>query len=113
MKISFKGVGQTIATFAAENSAAIGQVCKITQNGTVGPCAAGDQFCGSIVSLREGVAGVQLKGFATLSYSGAAPAPGWQALAADANGAVKSNEAGRQYLVAEVDTASKTVGLFL
>ena len=41
MSISFEGVGQVCATFGGEGLTE-GHVVKITDNGTVGPCAAGE-----------------------------------------------------------------------
>jgi hypothetical protein len=53
-----------------------------------------------------------------VNYSGAAPAVGWRALAADGNGGVKAvgdeeTGSGRVLPVVNVDTAGKTVTVLL
>lgn len=100
MSISFEGVGQVCATFWGE-SLTEGHVVKITENGTVGPCAAGDACA------------VQVSGFVTVGYSGDAPALGRVCLAADGNGGVKSAGDGVACLAADVDTTAKTVTILL
>ena len=39
MAISFEAIGQKMVTFAAGTGLAEGKVCKISANGTVGPCS--------------------------------------------------------------------------
>ena len=86
-KISFEDIGAVTATFAAGEGVEGGQVVKVTGNGTVGPCAAGDAFCGVALEPRKGAAAVQVKGFVTVSCTGDL-ALGWTALAADGQGGV-------------------------
>ena len=62
-KISFEGIGAVVATFAAADGVKGGQVVKVSANGTVGPCSAGDKFCGVALEPRAGAAGVQVAGF--------------------------------------------------
>ena len=45
MAISFEAIGQKMVTFAAGTGLAEGKVCKISANGTVGPCSE-EGFCG-------------------------------------------------------------------
>ena len=55
-----------------------------------------------------------MSGFVELPYSGEAPAVGYQTLAADGAGGVKTVTAGgRSLLVVMVDSANETVGVFL
>ena len=108
--ITFDSIHETYMTFQAEKALLAGQVCKITGNGTVGPCAAGDEFCGAARSVRLGMAGVVLSGFVRLPYSGDAPAVGYAALCADGKGGVKTGGE-RTYLVAQVEDGA--VGVFL
>ena len=109
MKISYEGIGQWAATFACAD-AAEGQVVKISGNGEVAPCAAGDQFCGVVLHVgRDGEAcSVALGGMVTMPYSGSAPALGWTGLAGDGKGGIKAAD-GRDYLVVDVDESGKTV----
>ena len=111
--VSFHGIGQVCATFLG-GGASEGQVVKLSGPGAVGPCGAGDNFCGVAVCQRDGACGVQVAGFVTVRYTGTAPAPGWAALDADGEGGVKSADSGgRTYLVADVDAAAKTVTIKL
>ena len=92
-KISFEDIGAVTATFAADEGVEGGQVVKVTGNGTVGPCAAGDAFCGVALEPRKGAAAVQVKGFVTVSCTGDL-ALGWTTLAADGQGGVKAAASG-------------------
>ena len=106
MNASYEEIGQVYATFAAQEVEA-GQVCKVSGNGQVSGCSAGEKFCGVVGSVRGGWAGVQIKGFARVSFTGTAPATGYVQLAADGNGGVKT-ATGREYLVVSVDETAKT-----
>ena len=106
MKVAFEEIGHLSATFALANGEP-GKVCKMSASGTVTQCGDGDTFCGVIETARNGIAGVQLHGFAELPYTGSAPAVGFTNLQADAAGGIKA--AGTHaYLVVSVDTVHKT-----
>lgn len=107
MNVSFEEIGHISATFATD-SARVGVLCKMTANGKVAPCEDGNAFCGKVESVRKGFAGVQLHGFAEVSYTGTAPAVGYQILVADVNGGVKTHTSGKSYLVVSVDQSAKT-----
>lgn len=114
MSVSFHGIGQVCATFLGSGTE--GQVVKVSSASTVAPCAAGDDFCGVAVCAKDGACTVQVAGFVTLPYSGdAAPAVGYAMLSADGEGGVTAAEtnAGREFLVADVDTAAETVTILL
>jgi hypothetical protein len=113
MELSFMGYGEKAATFAAADGVTAGMPVKITADGTVGPCASGDLFCGVVLNARGGYAAVQLSGYVRLPYDGTAPAVGYQSLAAAASGKIEGNAAGRSLLVIDVDTAAKICGLIL
>ena len=53
MAISFEAIGQKMVTFAAGTGLAEGKVCKISANGTVGPCSE-EGFCGVVSQIRGG-----------------------------------------------------------
>lgn len=107
MNVSYEEIGQVYGTFAAQEVAA-GEVCKVSGNGQVSGCSAGEKFCGVVGSVRGGWAGVQLRGFARVSYTGTAPVPGYAELAADGNGGVKTGS-GREYLVVSVDETAQSL----
>lgn len=113
MKISFESIGQQYVTFLAGEGAQEGGVCKLSGNGAVGGCAAGEVFCGVVTQLRGGAAAVLTAGYCELPYEGTAPSVGYCKLVAAAGGVAVGTTAGREYLVVNVDTGAKTVGLFL
>ena len=105
MNVSFEEIGHLAATFA-DGGCTAGQVCKLSGNGTVAPCAEGDKFCGVTEGVRGGYAAVQVAGFAAVAFSGTV-AVGYVDLCADGNGGVKAGS-GREYLVVSVDENAKT-----
>ncbi len=90
-KISFDGIGAVVATFAAGEGVKGGQVVKVSGNGAVAPCSAGDRFCGVALEPRAGAAGVQVAGFVEVTYTGSLNV-GRVWLAADGQGGVKAAE---------------------
>ena len=86
-KVSFEEIGAVAATFFAQKEVKAGQVVKMTGNGQVGPCSAGDKFCGVALSNENGCAGVQVKGFCPVAVTGSIDL-GWNVLAADGAGGV-------------------------
>lgn len=107
MNHSFERIGAWSATFATE-TAAEGQVVKMSDSGKVAACSAGDLFCGVAEAVRGGYCGVQLGGIAQVSYSGTAPAVGEVSLKADGTGGVCTAEGGRSCLVVAVDKTALT-----
>lgn len=116
MSVSYEGIGQWAATFACAGVQE-GQVVKVSGNGTVSACEAGDRFCGTALAVsRDGTAcTVALGGVVTAEYSGdTVPAAGWVNLAADGNGGVTvAGTEGRSCLAVDVDSAAKTVTFVL
>lgn len=92
-KISFEDIGAVVATFETEEGVKGGQTVKMTENGTAGPCAAGDRFCGVALEPRNGCGAVQVKGFVTVAASGELTV-GWADLEADGKGGVREAESG-------------------
>ena len=114
MKLSYEGIGQWAATFAA-SQVSEGEVVKVSANGTVAACAAGDGFCGVVQSVsRDGEAcTVALGGMVQAAYTGTAPALGWSGLSANGTGGVKADSVGHSYLVVDVDSTGGTVTFVL
>lgn len=101
-KISFEDIGSVVATFLADSGVEGGQVVKLTGSGQVGPCSAGDAFCGVALEPRAGMAAVQVKGFMSVKTADTLTV-GWATLAGDGDGGVKAVETGGvAALVAEV-----------
>ena len=116
MKVSFGGLGETVATFynSASAGAATGELVKMSGNGEIAACSANNAFCGVCVSADEEYAAVQVGGFVSVPYAGSDPALGFVKLAASDKGKVKVDATnGRECLVIERDTAAKTVGFIL
>ncbi len=107
MHVSFEEIGRISATFTAD-TATVGGVCALVDNGKIGAATDGGSFIGVVESFRAGAAGVQLHGFAEVVYTGSAPALGFVTLAANGSGGVKTAASGRSCLVIAVDTAAKT-----
>ena len=105
MNVSFEEIGRLAVTFGQEGCQG-GQVCKVSANGKVAPCADGDKLCGVVEHVRGSHAAVQVAGFAEVSITGAVSV-GYVNLCADGSGGVKAGE-GREHLVVSVDENAKT-----
>lgn len=105
MNVSFEEIGRLAVTFGHEGCEA-GQVCKVSADGTVAPCAAGEKFCGVVEGVRGDYAAVQVAGFAEVKVSGTVGL-GYVNLCADGQGGVKAGT-GREYLVVSVDDNAGT-----
>ena len=110
MNVSFEEIGRLAVTFAQEGCQG-GQVCKVSANGKVAPCADGDKFCGIVEHVRGNHAAVQVAGFAEVGITGAVGL-GYVELCADGSGGVKAG-AGREYLVVSVDENAQTCIIML
>lgn len=111
MNTSFKGFGENAVTFEADTTlTTAGVPVKITAGGKVAPCANGDKICGVALSVRDGFACVQLKGYTELPLDGEV-ALGFVSIAAKTGGKVSANAAGREVLVLSAENG--TVGFIL
>ncbi len=112
MKVSYEGIGQLCATFGCDGAVTEGALVKVSASGKVKACAAGEAFCGVAAAVaKDGTTcSVQLDGFVTVKFSGAAPAVGYCALCADGSGGVKAG-GDKSYLVAAVDGTNATIML--
>lgn len=100
MNVSFEEIGRLAVTFGHEGCEG-GQVCKVSANGSVAPCAAGERFCGVVEGVRGSHAAVQVAGFVTVAVTGSLNV-GYVNLCADGQGGVQEGQ-GREYLVVSVD----------
>lgn len=114
MHVSYEGIGQWAATFACE-AAEAGTVVKVSGNGTVAACEAGENFDGIVVAVGrdQAACSVALGGMLTVSYTGTAPAVGRNELKADGSGGVSVASGGRSFLAVDVDTTAQTVTIVL
>lgn len=114
MNISLNGYGTGYVTLEAAEGLTEGVMAKISANRTAAAAGDGEAFIGPVLSVRGGLALVQLSGICTVAYTGGAPALGYDMLAADAAGGIKTTEAGgRTVLVTAVDTSAMTAEILL
>lgn len=115
MKVSFEGIGESVVTFYNNKVAAAagGVPVKMSGNGEVSACSDGDKFFGAALACDADFAAVQTDGYFELGYTGTAPAVGFVKFVSNGAGGVKTAETGREFLVVDVDTVSKTIGLIL
>lgn len=108
MSISYDSIGQVCVTCMGVGPQ-INTPCKISTNNTVAICSDGDPICGVVVTKKNNLTTVAIKGFVTLPYQGNTPTHGYCPIAAAGNNKVKVMEGAREYLVFQVDTSKKTV----
>jgi len=115
VKVSFEGIGESVVTFYNSKTAAAsaGTPVKMSGNGEVSACADGNRFFGAALACDADFAAVQTGGYVKLVYSGTAPTVGFVKLASDGDGGVKLAETGGEFLIIDVDTVGKTIGLML
>ena len=113
MKISMKGYGENTATFRTDGIVCASHTVKMSENFTVAPCQADDEFSGIAINARNEIACVQLDGYVDVPFSGSAPEVGYCSLVADGNGGVKISAGAREFLVVNVDAVNGTAGIIL
>ena len=113
MRVSFEGIGESVVTFfnSETDSAGVGVPVKMSGNGEVSACAAGERFFGVSIISKEGFAAIQTDGYVEIAYSGAAPEPGFARLAANGDGSVRVDAAGGEFLIINVN--DETLGFML
>ena len=113
MQITSNGFMQQALTMQCASALTAGTPVKLTDNYTVTAAGNNDAFCGVVLSCRDTLCAVQLRGSVTLPYSGTAPEVGPAVLACDASGNVKSAVTGTDVLILAVDTTASTVTCIL
>ncbi len=110
MNVDFKGYGENVATFLADDTVKEGTLVKLSASYTVTACAAGDEIVGVCVNARDGYAAVQLSGYVELP-STAQIAVGYKGICAGNGVAVKTDTAATKHCV--IYSGTKTVGFIL
>ena len=109
MEFSFEGIGQVAATFAAADVVQPGMAVALTADSTVGLGKAGDALCGVALSVKGGMAAVQVSGMVEVGWSGTAPAIGMGTVAVDGTGKIKTvTSGGVNCLIVSVNTGDST-----
>ncbi len=68
MRFDFKGFNENVLTFKAGENVTKGALVSVESNSTVNPASASGEFIGVCVSVDDGVAAVQVKGYAEIPY---------------------------------------------
>lgn len=110
MSVDFKGYHEEICTFYANEATKTYPVKMHTASATVTNCTQGNNFIGFCESIRGGYAAVQLQGYRQVPFSGTAPATGYQMLAADGKGGLKTVETGGKTCLV-VSVTEDTIGI--
>lgn len=75
MNISLNGYGTGYVTLEAAEGLTEGVLAKISANHTAAAAGDGEAFIGPVLSVRDGLALVQLSGICTVAYTGPVPPP--------------------------------------
>lgn len=110
MNVDFKGYGENVATFLADDTVKEGTLVKLSENYTVTACVAGDEIVGLCVNVRDGYAAVQLSGYVELPCS-AQIALGYKGICANNGTTVKTDTSAVKHCV--IYSGTKTVGFIL
>ena len=114
MNVSFQGIDSLAVTFQTSGTVKKGDFVSLRANGAVGTCAPGEAPVGLVLGCHGDLATVQLRGYAEAGYTGTMGL-GWGELAVESGKLRQPTgmEDGRRCLVVWLDTAAKTMGLFL
>lgn len=120
MNVSFEGFKVKALTFTVTEPIAPGTLVRASGDGGVETCTGEDDFCGVVLSCRDGVACVQIEGYVELPFSGLAPDAGYCSVLAFDQNTIKRTElgtdavsAGRKLLILKVDYVNSVCGLVL
>lgn len=119
-RVDFKGINELVVTFKTDDSLDTekeGKLVKSTETDKVGACADNDLFLGEMLKYEErGTCSVRMEGYFELTYSGTAPELGYQKLASDKDGNIKTAAAegdGVLARVVRVEKDKKLIGFFI
>ena len=101
MNIYFRGYGENVATFEADNTVEAGMFVVMDENYSVKAAGAGDEVFGYCLSVRDGFAAVQLEGYVEAPVSGEISLGSGQ-LAAASSTEIAQGESGPYYKVVYV-----------
>ena len=105
MNISYEGIGYLAITMRA-GTGKVGWPCQFDASGRAMQCANGNNICGVVEAVGDGVTAVQVEGFVKLPYTGTAPALGYTKLVGNGSSGVMRADDGMQHLVVSVDEAA-------
>ncbi len=100
--ISNKGFMEGIITLETSGQPYEGEVVTMGYNNCTGGAAPSDGFLGIIRKLRNGIAAVQVKGYAKVKFSGMLPI-GVNRVSCDGEGGILVDQQGREVIVLSFD----------
>ena len=106
--VGFDGIGSMVIT-VKDGGVVLSEPCCFVGGKAMVKAEEAEAFQGICLWQRDGIAGVQVDGFVTLPYTGTAPAVGFDILAADGNGGVRTAASGKSRMIVDVDSVLKTV----
>lgn len=115
MNLSLSGYDRKSASFCFDGLVSPDFTVEMSGNMKVKTCSDGGIFCGVCEKVNSELAGIMLSGYAVVKYSGdTAPTVGYCKLCGDGKGGVKADSKnGFDYLVTDIDTNKKTIGIIL
>ena len=118
MNISFDGINESIVTFNSQGEIKPGALVSVVVDSTVKQAAADESFIGICVSNKNGIAAVQISGFATIKIKNPGETKyGRQFFISDDDGTLKldksSNPLAVPLNVISIDKSSSTLDVFL
>ena len=111
--ISNKGFNEKSITLYIEEGANVGEPVTISAANTAKASAEGDNFAGILINQRNGCGAVQVEGYASVTYTGTAPALGRTNVCANGSGGIKTGTTGRTVLVLNVNEENSTAEIIM
>ena len=109
MEFSYEGIGQVVATFAAEEGVEPGMAVAVIENGTVGVPSGGAELAGKVLAVNGDCCAVQVGGFMELAFTGESPTVGWNTIACDGEGGIWVGQGSQSRLIVHVDEDKQTI----
>lgn len=113
MNENMNGFDRKEVTLYAAATAVEGNTVNLISKTTAGASPEGSDFIGVCTLIRNGMASVTLRGYATVPFSGTSPSLGYNKLSADGSGGVKVSDSGRSILVVDINKSALTCDIIL
>lgn len=113
MNVRFDGYNENTLTFECGGDVKVGSLVRMSGNGVVSECAAGEDFCGVCRAVRDGYACVQLSGYAEIACADGMNVGRVTMSASDGTTIKPDTAGGTSRLVLTVDTVNQTAGIIL
>ena len=111
-EINFDGIGEVVVTMGVNADMGPGMVVRMVESDWVTPGLDRQDFVGVLLNVNGYYGSVQIKGFATVPYTGDM-APGWRKLVTNGMNGVRMDDEGERYLVVRINEDEKTAVILL